>query len=46
MIKDPPLLKIKRNFPWPVASLLDGFAGVPSMARPIMFRIDSTDGAR
>ncbi len=30
MIKDPPLLKIRRNFPRPSKQLLDGFAGVPA----------------
>ncbi len=30
MIKDPPILKIRRNFPRPAAALLAGFAGVPT----------------
>lgn len=30
MIKDPPLLKIRRKFPRPSAKLLAGFAGVPT----------------
>ena len=30
MIKDPPLLKIRRSFPRPSEELLDGFAGVPT----------------
>lgn len=30
MIKDPPLLRIRRNFPRPSKQLLDGFAGVPT----------------
>jgi 4-hydroxy-4-methyl-2-oxoglutarate aldolase len=30
MIKDPPLLKIRRNFPRPAKELLTGFAGVPT----------------
>jgi 4-hydroxy-4-methyl-2-oxoglutarate aldolase len=30
MIKDPPLLRIRRNFPQPSKELLDRFAGVPT----------------